>query len=290
MKLSQGLWAVIAVVVAAGLGAYIWISGQGTAPEEAAGVEQAATAAPKAETAPVVVTEEAAPEPVVKEEPAAPETPVVEDAQEAEAEAEPTPEVVEPPVIRRPVIEVARVDPSGEVLLAGQGTAKAVIEALVDDAVAASGEIGADENFVLFFDIDPSDQPRIISLRRIDGDEFIYSEQEVIVAPGQIKAPIAVAVAEEAPEPESAPEPETEPAAEAPEAAIEATTEDVTVAAVQEATTEETESVASEEPVAQIAEASEAEGDTVARISTQNVDESTQENVETATVRVATAV
>jgi len=290
MKLSQGLWAVIAVVVAAGLGAVIWISGQETAPEEAAGVEQAATAAPKAETAPVVVTEEAAPEPVVKEEPAAPEAPVVEDAQEAEAEAEPTPEVVEPPVIRRPVIEVARVDPSGEVLLAGQGTAKAVIEALVDDAVAASGEIGADENFVLFFDIDPSDQPRIISLRRIDGDEFIYSEQEVIVAPGQIKAPIAVAVAEEAPEPESAPEPETEPAAEAPEAAIEATTEDVTVAAVQEATTEETESVASEEPVAQIAEASEAEGDTVARISTQNVDESTQENVETATVRVATAV
>jgi nucleoid-associated protein YgaU len=284
MKLSQGLWAVIAVVVAAGLGAVIWISGQGTAPEEAAGVEQAATAAPKAETAPVVVTEEAAPEPVVKEEPAAPEAPVVEDAQEAEAEAEPTPEVVEPPVIRRPVIEVARVDPSGEVLLAGQGTAKAVIEALVDDAVAASGEIGADENFVLFFDIDPSDQPRIISLRRIDGDEFIYSEQEVIVAPGQIKAPIAVAVAEEAPEPE------TEPAAEPLEAAIEATTEDVTVAAVQEATTEETESVASEEPVAQIAEASEAEGDTVARISTQNVDESTQENVETATVRVATAV
>ncbi|NDH21085.1 MAG: hypothetical protein EBY46_07205, partial [Rhodobacteraceae bacterium] len=284
MKLSQGLWAVIAVVVAAGLGAYIWISGQGTAPKEAAAVEQVATAAPKAETAPVVDTEEAAPEPVVKEEPAAPEAPVVEDAQEAEAEAEPTPEVVEPPVIRRPVIEVARVDPSGEVLLAGQGTAKAVIEALVDDAVAAS------ENFVLFFDIDPSDQPRIISLRRIDGDEFIYSEQEVIVAPGQIKAPIAVAVAEEAPEPESAPEPETEPAAEAPEAAIEATTEDVTVAAVQEATTEETESVASEEPVAQIAEASEAEGDTVARISTQNVDESTQENVETATVPVATAV
>ena len=284
MKLSQGLWAVIAVVVAAGLGAVIWISGQGTAPEEAAGVEQAATAAAKAETAPVVVTEEAAPEPVVKEEPAAPEAPVVEDAQEAEAEAEPTPEVVEPPVIRRPVIEVARVDPSGEVLLAGQGTAKAVIEALVDDAVAASGEIGADENFVLFFDIEPSDQPRIISLRRIDGDEFIYSEQEVIVAPGQIKAPIAVAVAEEAPEPE------TEPAAEPLEAAIEATTEDVTVAAVQEATTEETESVSSEEPVAQIAEASEAEGDTVARISTQNVDESTQENVETATVRVATAV
>jgi nucleoid-associated protein YgaU len=284
MKLSQGLWAVIAVVVAAGLGAYIWISGQGTAPEEAAGVEQAATAAPKAETAPVVDTEEAAPEPVVKEGPAAPETPVVEDVQEAEAEAEPTPEVVEPPVIRRPVIEVARVDPSGEVLLAGQGTAKAVIEALVDDAIAASGEIGADENFVLFFDIDPSDQPRIISLRRIAGDEFIYSEQEVIVAPGQIKAPIAVAVAEEAPEPEP------EPAVDAPVTAVDETTEDVTVAAVQEARTEETESVASEEPVEQVAEASEAEGDTVARISTQNVDESTQENVETAQADVPAEV
>jgi nucleoid-associated protein YgaU len=286
MKLSQGLWAVIAVVVAAGLGAYIWISGQGTAPKEAAAVEQVATAAPKAETAPVVDTEEAAPEPVVEEEPAAPEEPVVEEVQEAEAEveAEPTPEVVETPVIRRPVIEVARVDPSGEVLLAGQGTAKAVIEALVDDAVAASGEIDGDENFVLFFDIEPSDQPRIISLRRVEDDEFIYSEQEVIVAPGQIKAPIAVAVAEEAPEPEP------EPAAEAPVAAVEEIAEDVTVAAVEDAKTEETESVVSQEPVKQVAEATESDGDTVARISTQNVDEPTEESVETTQANVPAEV
>jgi nucleoid-associated protein YgaU len=286
MKLSQGLWAVIAVVVAAGLGAYIWISGQGTAPKEAAAVEQVATAAPKAETAPVVDTEEAAPEPVVEEEPAAPEEPVVEEVQEAEAEVEakPTPEVVETPVIRRPVIEVARVDPSGEVLLAGQGTAKAVIEALVDDAVAASGEIDGDENFVLFFDIEPSDQPRIISLRRVEDDEFIYSEQEVIVAPGQIKAPIAVAVAEEAPEPEP------EPAAEAPVAAVEEIAEDVTVAAVEDAKTEETESVVSQEPVKQVAEATESDGDTVARISTQNVDEPTEESVETTQANVPAEV
>jgi nucleoid-associated protein YgaU len=275
MKISQGLWAVIAVVVAAGLGAYIWISGQGTAPEEAAVVEQAATAAPKAETAPVVDTEEAAHAPASEEEPAEPEAPAVEEVQAADAEVKQSPEVVDLPVIRRPVIEVARVDPSGEVLLAGQGTAKAVIEALVDDAVAASGEIGADENFVLFFDIEPSDQPRSISLRRVDGNEFIYSEQEVIVASGQIKAPIVVAVAEEASEPE------TVPAVEAPEAAPETTTEDVTVAAVEEAKIEETEGVASEEPVEQVAEASETEGDTVARISTQNVDETTEENVET---------
>ena len=288
MKLSQGLWAVIAVVVAAGLGAYIWISGQETAPEEVIVAEQTTTAAPKAEIALVVDTEEAAPAPAAEEEPVAPEAPVVEDMQEAEAEVEPTPEVVEEPVIRRPVIEVARVDPSGEVLLAGQGTAKAVIEALVDDTVTASGEIGADENFVLFFDIDPSDQPRIISLRRVDGDEFIYSEHEVIVAPGQIKAPVAVAVAEEAPEPVSEPEPET--AAEAPVATPEATTEDVTVAAVDEVTTEETESVASEEPVEQVAEASEPEGETVARISTQNVDEATEESVETAQADVPAEV
>jgi nucleoid-associated protein YgaU len=72
--------------------------------------------------------------------------------------------------------------------------------------------------------------------------------------------------------------------------AVDKTTEDVTVAAVQEARTEETESVASEEPVEQVAEASEAEGDTVARISTQNVDESTQENVETAQADVPAEV
>ena len=203
MKISQGLWAVIAVVVAAGLGAYIWITGQGTAPQVDAGVEQTVSATPQAETAPVLATEEPAPVTPVEEAPAVPEA---EEVQEAEADLEPTPEGVTEPVIRRPVIEVARVDPSGEVLLAGQGSAKATIEALVDDAVAVSGEIGADENFVLFFDIEPSDQPRIISLRRVDGDEFVYSEQEVIVAPGQIKAPIAVAVADEA----LAPEPEVE--------------------------------------------------------------------------------
>ena len=230
MKLSQGLWAVIGVVVAAGLGAYIWISGQETAPDEGVVVEQAATAAPKAETAPVVDTEETAPAPAAEEEPAAPEESVVEDVQEAEVEVEPTPELVEEPVVRRPVIEVARVDQSGEVLLAGQGTAKAVIEALVDDAVATSGEIGADENFALLFDIEPSDQPRIISLRRVDGDEFVYSEQEVIVASGQIKAPIAVALTEEAPEPTPEAEPELteelEPAVKAPVAAVEEVTAD----------------------------------------------------------------
>jgi hypothetical protein len=264
--------------------------GQETATEDAVVVEQTALAAPKVETVPVAETEEAAPAPAVEEEPAAPEAPVVEEVQEAEVEAEPTSEVVEEPMIRRPVIEVARVDPSGEVLLAGQGTAKAVIEALVDDAVAASGEIGADENFVLFFDIEPSDQPRIISLRRVDEDEFIYSEQEVIVAPGQIKAPIAVAVAEEAPEPEPTPEPEPAPEAEAPVAAPAATTEDFTVAVVQEAKTEETENVASAEPVEQVAEDIESEGDTVARISTQNVDEPTEENVESAKADVPAEV
>ena len=70
MKLSQGLWAVIAVVVAAGLGAYIWITGQGTAPQVDAGVKQTVSATPQAETAPVTATAE--PAPPVEEAPAAP--------------------------------------------------------------------------------------------------------------------------------------------------------------------------------------------------------------------------
>jgi nucleoid-associated protein YgaU len=106
----------------------------------------------------------------------------------------------------------------------------------------------------------------------------------VIVAPGQIKAPIAVAVAEEAPEPEP------EPAAEAPVAAVEEIAEDVTVAAVEDAKTEETESVVSQEPVKQVAEATESDGDTVARISTQNVDEPTEESVETTQANVPAEV
>ena len=276
MKISQGLWAVIAVVVAAGLGAYIWITGQGTAPQVDAGVEQTVSATPQAETAPVLATEEPAPVTPVEEAPAVPEA---EEVQEAEADVEPTPEGVTEPVIRRPVIEVARVDPSGEVLLAGQGSAKATIEALVDDAVAVSGEIGADENFVLFFDIEPSDQPRIISLRRVDGDEFVYSEQEVIVAPGQIKAPIAVAVADEAP----APEPEVE-VVEDDIAAIEDTSE-----SVEDVTGTETK-VAPAQSDAQLSETLQTNGDTVARVSTQNIEETAESVVETTQVDVPTEV
>ena len=279
MKLSQGLWAVIAVVVAAGLGAYIWITGQGTAPQVDAGVEQTVSATPQAETAPVMATEEPAPVTPVEEAPAAPEAPEAEEVQEAEADVEPTPEGVTEPVIRRPVIEVARVDPSGEVLLAGQGSAKATIEALVDDAVAVSGEIGADENFVLFFDIEPSDQPRIISLRRVDGDEFVYSEQEVIVAPGQIKAPIAVAVADEAP----APEPEVE-VVEDDIAAIEDTSE-----SVEDVTSTETK-VAPAQSDAQLSETLQNNGDTVARVSTQNIEETAESVVETTQVDVPAEV
>ena len=282
MKLSQGLWAVIAVVVAAGLGAYIWITGQGTAPQVDAGVKQTVSATPQAETAPVTATAEPAPVTPVEEPPAAPEAseaPEAEEVQEAEADVEPTPEGVTEPVIRRPVIEVARVDPSGEVLLAGQGSAKATIEALVDDAVAVSGEIGADENFVLFFDIEPSDQPRIISLRRVDGDEFVYSEQEVIVAPGQIKAPIAVAVADEAP----APEPEVE-VVEDDIAAIEDTSE-----SVEDVTSTETK-VAPAQSDAQLSETLQNNGDTVARVSTQNIEETAESVVETTQVDVPAEV
>ena len=76
---------------------------------------------PEPVTTPILKAEEAAPVAPVQEELAEPEAPVEADIQEAEAEVEPTPEVINEPVVRRPFIEVARVDPSGEVLLAGQG-------------------------------------------------------------------------------------------------------------------------------------------------------------------------
>ena len=279
MKQSQGLWAVIAVVLAAGIGVYIWMSGQGTTSQEVTEVVQTAPANPEPVTTPILKAEEAAPVAPVQEEMAEPEAPLEADIQEAEAEVEPTPEVTNEPVVRRPFIEVARVDPSGEVLLAGQGTAKATIEALVDDVVAASGEIGADENFVLFFDIEPSDQPRIISLRRVDGNNYIYSEQEVIVAPGQIQAPIAVAVADEAPEQEPQPAPEPQPVSEP--------SLDVSEEVAEES--EEAE-IASAQPSETVNTAQEAEADTVARVSTKNVDETAEELVETAKADVPAEV
>ena len=85
MKQSQGLWAVIAVVLAAGIGVYIWMSGQGTTSQEVTEVVQTAPTNLEPVTTPILKAEEAAPVAPVQEELAEPEAPVEADIQDIDA-------------------------------------------------------------------------------------------------------------------------------------------------------------------------------------------------------------
>ncbi|MGH1356987.1 MAG: LysM peptidoglycan-binding domain-containing protein [Thalassovita sp.] len=124
----------------------------------------------------------------------------------AKPEPKPAPEP-EPAVYAPPRFDVVRVEPDGSTLVAGIAVAGAKLEVLLDQAVLTQTEPGNDGKFAAFLAIEPSEQPRVLSLlMRIDGQE-IASDASVIIAP-------VVQVAEVKPEPK--PEPAVQPESEAP--------------------------------------------------------------------------
>lgn len=176
-----------AVVVAAVVGAYFlgWFTPAQPVPSEPVKVAQPITPEPAAE-----------PKPEAKPEPApAPEPAVV---------------VYDPPAF-----DVVRVEPDGSTLIAGRAAFGSELEILVDAASVAQTKPAEDGKFAAFVTIEPSEQPRVLSLlMRIDGQEVV-SDQTVIIAP-------VVQVAEAPAEEPKADEPKAEepkadtPAAEAP--------------------------------------------------------------------------
>jgi nucleoid-associated protein YgaU len=144
-----------------------------------------------------------APEPVPvaqpAPEPAKPAPVAAPPATQPDPAPEPKAVVYEPPRF-----DVVRVEPDGSTLVAGIAAAGAKLDVLLDQAVLTQTEPGTDGKFAAFLAIEPSQNPRVLSLlMRIDGQE-IASDASVIIAP-------VVQVAEVKPEPE--PEPAAEPAA-----------------------------------------------------------------------------
>jgi nucleoid-associated protein YgaU len=118
---------------------------------------------------------------------------------------EPAPEP-ESVVYDPPRFDVVRVEPDGSTLVAGVAAVGAKLDVLLDAAVLVQTEPGGDGKFATFLAIEPSEQPRVLSLlMRIDGQE-IASDASVIIAP-------VVQVAEVKPAPDPKPEPTPEPAA-----------------------------------------------------------------------------
>lgn len=110
-------------------------------------------------------------------------------------------------ILAPPQLDLVRVDPTGETVIAGRAFAGTQVSVLLDGEVLEQIEIEAGGEFVAFASIAPSHLARVISLRTtVDGQE-ILSESSFILAPAApVPAVIELAqntVATDAAEPDS---------------------------------------------------------------------------------------
>ncbi len=152
---------------------------------------------------------------------AAESTPQPEDAAAAVPDM-PAPDVADPttPALAPPAIDIVRITPEGDALVAGQAAAGSVVAVLIDGVEVANTVAGNSGEFASLFSLPPSQNPRLLTLRMTAGDaDPIESADNAIVAP--ILAPPAVAaLPEAAPDAQTAaPDPQTSQETTAPAAA-----------------------------------------------------------------------
>ena len=82
-----------------------------------------------------------------------------------------------------PKLETVRIDDDGTALVAGTAYPGSILEILVDEKVVESITLGKDGNFAVIFDIELKDRPQVISLRSINGEIILVSDETMIVAP-----------------------------------------------------------------------------------------------------------
>ena len=82
-----------------------------------------------------------------------------------------------------PKLETVRIDDDGTALVAGTAYPGSILEILVDEKVVESITLGKDGNFAVIFDIELKDRPQVISLKSIDGEIILVSDETMIVAP-----------------------------------------------------------------------------------------------------------
>ncbi len=101
-----------------------------------------------------------------------------------------------------PVFDVVRVDESGDAVIAGRAGAGHQVRVLMDGVSVAETSADASGAFVALVSLDPSEDPRTLTLESVkEGSEPVVSEETALVAPfaGEPEAPSVETAALETP-------------------------------------------------------------------------------------------
>ncbi len=106
--------------------------------------------------------------------------------------------VAEPQAVAPPMFTQLRVDPQGQVGVGGVAHPGAVVEVRVDGAPVARTQANEAGDFVVLFDLPPSDQPRSLTLMEDPDGAAVLSDEARLVAPfaapeSTADGPVAVA-------------------------------------------------------------------------------------------------
>lgn len=82
-----------------------------------------------------------------------------------------------------PQLDLVRVDPDGAVVIAGRTMPGAEVSVLLDGTVLERSAVQGNGEFVIFTSLEPSGQPRVISLLARVGDQEAASQDQFILAP-----------------------------------------------------------------------------------------------------------
>lgn len=197
---------------------------------------------------------------VVIAEPASPPDAVASPAETHPPVSPVAPEASETPALPEPPgIDTVRLDPNGQMILAGRGASGAEVSILLDDTTIASTHPDQSGKFVAFLQIPASEQPRVLTLAMPSAapGEPLRSRDEIIIAPTPRQTEVA-------PEPEPEPEPEAGAPAPSTEPVPESSDQDPVIAekmAPEDAPVETAQAEAEPEVEIEVAAAPEAEAE-----------------------------
>ncbi|GAA6197826.1 hypothetical protein NBRC116598_32710 [Pseudophaeobacter arcticus] len=101
----------------------------------------------------------------------------------AQGQNETADQSAEAPLFDAPMLDLVRVGPSGETVIAGRATPGLLVEVLLDGAVIEQVEVPAGGDFAALAQLPPSTQARVISLRASALGQERFSDSSFIVAP-----------------------------------------------------------------------------------------------------------
>ncbi len=113
-----------------------------------------------------------------------------ETTQAASKEATDLPAKEEKPLARVPQIETIRIEADGAVLIAGLVGPNQAVDVLVNDVALLTLYADGSGNFAGFFDLPYSSGLRVIRLRVGTAEPYVFSDQDVLILPTQIAAPL----------------------------------------------------------------------------------------------------